>query len=821
MKTALANHRSLVLICGVFIALGLLRLNDLSLSGDSCRYLTWASSLAHQEGFVDTTQLAPDRFVPLAPLYSVLMAPVEAVAPLSIAAAKAATLLWAVLALVLFYFWILGAFGKRAAVWTTLLLALNPATLIYGTEALSEAPFIALTILLLMVVERWTMAEKLPKGRFWTFVLLLSLLPLLREAGLALLVAVAVALMIGRRRARAFAALLAGALPFVLWYFRNEVLIGPKFGAQIGNLALITRHFVTPADSPIVNELALRIWIAVSAYADQIGGLIFYPAYSPQLAGLIAGPSGLYALMGGFLASARYVILAGALILVCVGVAEDLRRSRAGLVRALFGVFAMGAVCLYPAYDIRFLLPLLPLAFYYIAGGIVRISRFNAAPAFLRGGAAVSVAALIMVLPNLVALYSIIGTNLEYLRSPENMSARSDVSAIFRYQWPAVKKWIEENAPADAVIGSPVRNAALASTGKKIIHIDPAFALPVFDSFLRDGGVRYLLAPPARFEVRQYEFLMRESRRFWFEPIAGAPNLFRVHSRFRENAPPALSASANSGGSPAAGLLRKGRDEIMGGAYREASTDLHRALETAPEEADVLFQALHADLFLGDSSAARREYERLVPRPGSLSYFGTSRNLFDAADLYSKARNAASAMERPIKTYRAAAMYWRMGFYRRSSEIMDALLESDTTYFVGLLWGFHFDITLGDTASARRYLAILRNIDDVNPVVLAFVRFLEIGDSLKRAPSAAERSALHFETAKISRTMELFDESIDQAEMALRESDGNTGALMLLAQLYERRGSPWRAMEYYRDVMRVDHLNRFAAARIDSLRSKL
>ena len=58
-----------------FTAVGLFRLNDLSLYTDSTRYLIWANSLATGSGFLDPTSSEPTRFVMNAPLYSVLLVP--------------------------------------------------------------------------------------------------------------------------------------------------------------------------------------------------------------------------------------------------------------------------------------------------------------------------------------------------------------------------------------------------------------------------------------------------------------------------------------------------------------------------------------------------------------------------------------------------------------------------------------------------------------------------------------------------------------------------------------------------------------------------
>src|SRR6267154_1765915 len=91
----LKNHAGLIFICLLFIAAGILRLNDLSLyTPDSTRYVIWGSTLAEGKGFIDVTQPDQDRFVVHAPLYAVLIAPVEIFFPLSVIAVKLWTLLW-------------------------------------------------------------------------------------------------------------------------------------------------------------------------------------------------------------------------------------------------------------------------------------------------------------------------------------------------------------------------------------------------------------------------------------------------------------------------------------------------------------------------------------------------------------------------------------------------------------------------------------------------------------------------------------------------------------------------------------------------------
>ena len=88
----------------VFLVCGLLRLNDLSLyTPDSIRYVIWGNSLSHGNGFADDTEPDVQRFVEHAPLYPVLIAPVEFFFPRSLVAVKVVTICWGTAGLLLCY----------------------------------------------------------------------------------------------------------------------------------------------------------------------------------------------------------------------------------------------------------------------------------------------------------------------------------------------------------------------------------------------------------------------------------------------------------------------------------------------------------------------------------------------------------------------------------------------------------------------------------------------------------------------------------------------------------------------------------------------
>lgn len=68
---------------------------------------------------------------------------------------------------------------------------------------------------------------------------------------------------------------------------------------------------------------------------------------------------------------------------------------------------------------------------------------------------------------------------------------------------------------------------------------------------------------------------------------------------------------------------------------------------------------------------------------------------------------------------------------------------------------------------------------------------------------------------------ELFDEAIDEAELALRENPNNADALSLIAQIHEQHSRYPVAEKTYRQILSFDPNNNGARAHIDSLQLKM
>jgi 4-amino-4-deoxy-L-arabinose transferase-like glycosyltransferase len=175
------------LLCALFLAVGILMLNDTMLyTPDGPRYLVWAKSLASFEGFRDATNPDATHYVVHAPLYSVLLAPLGWFFDSIIVPAKVLTLLTGMCLIALFYAWVARSAGRTTALLGSVVLAFNPLVLLFSTHVLSDIPFAIMVVLFFVFARR--LAEDPDSDRHaWFFVIVITLGIFLREVGLTLL----------------------------------------------------------------------------------------------------------------------------------------------------------------------------------------------------------------------------------------------------------------------------------------------------------------------------------------------------------------------------------------------------------------------------------------------------------------------------------------------------------------------------------------------------------------------------------------------------------------------------------------------------------
>jgi tetratricopeptide (TPR) repeat protein len=791
------TYTLLALICLGFVIFGFLRLNDTSLYTDSTRYVIWGTSFSQAKGLVDNTQPDPERYVVNAPLYAVVLAPMLLFFPYSLVAAKVLTLLLGVLVLILFFLWLNRRLGTPAALVGTMILAFNPLMLVMATEAMSEMCFLALMFLAFLLIDSFEGDGKVWSRNFVYLLLIVSFLPLLREVSVALVGAVIIVFLFKKYNRHALWIAVGAVTLTAVWIIRNVVLVGIPTTSQSTNFSFILGHFVTPRDAPLFQELIQRVYVNGRGFYAYIATMLMYPFPQP----LIVDPNQLFRGIFKSMNTAKYILPFVVLPLVVIGILKDIRHDYRAYIRLLFCLFYIAIIVIYPVQDIRFVLPLLPFFIYFLLLAVQSVVKAGFLQnKNLRIGLAFIASALI-ILPNLDCNYELVRTNWEYQHSPNELYAKIRQTGVnkdlFIRPWTLFGEWIKKNIPDSSVIASSFKELSIFVGDRKILEINYGVPLPMFEHLLRDNGVTYIVSAGIQEINRPYEFAMNETKRFWFEPVHSESGLllYKVHSSFLDPPPAGSTTTSRSDTTTANGMLNLGRTLLLRGEYPSAVREFTEALRKGSNPALTVFQTTVAYALSGQASEANRELERLYQLPQSSSYIPAATLHLRVMEAQLNAAKLPGLYHRAQEFFNVAGFYWNFGYQSYAYSILRTTLKEDTTYFVGLLWGWDYATQLGDKKQAQRYLKMLESIDRTNAVVTGFRSLNAIDDTLRRAKNSADQSRLLLEKGKVYWSIGLFDEAFDWVERSIGTDRGNKAAYQYLRDLFENTKRPWALRE--------------------------
>lgn len=792
-----------------FFLVGLLRMNDLSLYTDSTRYLIFGNSLAELKGYVDETRPVPSDFVLNAPLYPLLLAPVEIFFPMSVEASKIWTLLWASFGLGLFFCWLQTRFSLWASLATTSILALNSLFLVTSTEILSEAPFFVFLVAIFWASDLYFSDRKTEASR-WIFIGALAVLPLLREVGVAFVLAGLVALF-RKKAGKDFVILLISSAFFTLaWAIRNTLAASAEPG-EATNTQFLFQHFATSPDSSIVTEFATRIWLYVKGYGLNVAGSIFFPF--PE--SLIVNPGALYVGLVPVLKSLSIPILLIAATLVIQGVRTDMRTGHAAFLRFVGAALYFAIIMAYPVFDVRFLAPLLPVVLYYSLLALRGVASHISSTALRRAGAIVLVS--VIVIPNLVANIELLRTNLRYRANPAGSYVSSNGAVHFGQPWGLMGAWIRTNLPDSIVLASPAKELVPFIGNRKLLETSRTLPTPIVERFLRDHDARYLLTTTLWDDLETFEITMAESRRFWFKQAhsVGHLKLYEIHSALKETPPRSETVVDDTSGTR--GLLLRGRHHLQKLHYAEAIADLNKAVYAAPFRPEPVFELMSAVSVVGDSSSAMALFERLFTLPQSTAYTQLARAMIVTMETLLRAQQQSS-LQRSHTAFEGGLAYWQLGYTGPALAVMRNIAQSDSLHFVSALWGAYFARQLGDTVESNEFLKRLNKIDKNAAIVADWNSLRSLEERIKRTGDAVGKAELHMQIAQIYSKIELYEEALDALERAERAAPEKLIDILLArAEIYEKKQVTLAATRSYRSVLDLEPHNSFARGKLDSL----
>ncbi|MBI3786782.1 MAG: glycosyltransferase family 39 protein, partial [Ignavibacteriales bacterium] len=514
-----------LLIAGLFLLIGSLCLNDMFIyTPDSARYLIWAKSLAHFEGYKDTSVLEPARYVVHAPLYSLLLAPVAGLFPNSVIAAKYFTLLLGGLMLMLFGVWAAKRVGTTAAIVGMIFLAIHPLVLMLSTQILSDAAFGVCLILFFYLAECLVENKKNSQPLFWLFLCVVIAGIFLREVGLTLMFSATLFFTVRKEYKRALFVFVVPLIFYFLWYVRNEVLVAGIENPALRNSKVFVTRYFTSQGSSLLAEFLARIHSNFDVYQRVLRRLVFMPEYLERAFAVVRQGEPLLTTMNSVLRYAQYPIAIFSIGFFVYGVAVSIKKS-VTVLTLLFLVSYLGLILIYPINDIRFLFPSLILMVYFILVGVKHCTERYIAKIFSQRAIVLSGALLVVLLaiPNILWCYCFIRNSIEYRQSPiefyEKNQPYADSPELFSKPLSLVGKWFVEHTDSGAVIGTRWKEIDFWAEGRKQVEMHPLVTLDMFETMLRDYNVQYILSIISRPGLNEFEALVKQSHRFRFETV--------------------------------------------------------------------------------------------------------------------------------------------------------------------------------------------------------------------------------------------------------------------------------------------------------------
>lgn len=422
-----------------FALLAVARLNPFCLlEPDTADYLFTSRALATLDGYreIDHPDAPLHTFRP--PGLSLLLAPLALVRPYDVVAAKLIVAAAALAMLVLVWSLTRRLAGNRAAVIVLALVATSPYTLLHATEAITEAPFVALSLGLLLLAMR---SHGPPDARELVLgSVLLTALPFLRTVGAALVAAFVVWALAARQRRRWLVAPMVSVAALLGWSAWSARADGPTYFDSIA--ADLERSGTTGFAAKALGSAWNYVAQLVEVLLPGVGR--GQPLYERILLEPAADLGGLWGLALPLTLALTALALVGMLR----------RRGQEGLLAGSYFLVFVAGLAVYPPKHERLLWPLVPLIWIYVPVGFGGLR-----PLLARGGRHVRAiaTAFAIVLATSLAVWqaatcgAMAWANLSWLRGGDGFYAEG-VPPFYYCDWQAAGRWIRDNTPPHAIV---------------------------------------------------------------------------------------------------------------------------------------------------------------------------------------------------------------------------------------------------------------------------------------------------------------------------------------------------------------------------------
>ncbi len=426
-RFSIPGRTALYILLGIFLILALLSFDPKPfLGGDNATYILLAKSLVEGKGFRDiwAPGMPPHTQYPFG--FPLLLTPFVATFPHPVIPMKLFVSALALVSLILVHALAKDALPEGQHLALMALLALSPALLQFSHWVLSEVPYLCISFLGLFLLKNREAHFK--DWRFWLGLIAIAFAYHIRTAGIALVIALPLFLLLKRQWKAAGITLIALFLLLLPWALRNRGL--PREGGYLQQFFL--KDAYTPAlGYASLSDFLSRFVTNLKIYAlGVVPGFLFPPLGETASGGLLVliGLLASALCLWGLFSQARQRLLPSHVYLVCY----------------------LGVALLWPSVwsDFRFLLPILPLILGVFLSGAFSLSGilWKVKPK--------AIGAFLVVLSALTALWVVLAgipgqvTNtMAYLRGDEFAGYPEPYVTFFQ-----AADWVKANTEPNAVV---------------------------------------------------------------------------------------------------------------------------------------------------------------------------------------------------------------------------------------------------------------------------------------------------------------------------------------------------------------------------------
>jgi 4-amino-4-deoxy-L-arabinose transferase-like glycosyltransferase len=419
---------ALLLIVGIYLSFINPDLGDLA--GDSAQYIFLAISLSQGRGYSSINYPGQPPHTKYPFVFPILLVPIIYFFGQNLTLMHLLIVLFAVLGLVLTFFYLGNILNRKWACLLSLLVAVSPVLVSSLGLILSDIPYFVFSLLFLICLERYATQESLLNRWFLSTCLFLLLAYFTRSVGISLFFA-CLSFLLARGLKRGSLGLslkstlyigIVFLIPFFFWNWRNLHL-----DQSLGMGQDYWREFLLidpnrPSLGKVgLKELFWRISLSGEFYGYEMAKTIFYQneaiwnSYPGITAGLISS-----LIILGFL---------GCLI------------KRQGALEFYFFYYIL-TIFLWNFRDPRFLLPILPFVFYYFFQGLWFLERICLRQRKLSSRTNLAYLTFLLILVSNAT--GSVGQYVSFRQGRHySLSAKNFIAAC---------KWLDKNSPPEAIV---------------------------------------------------------------------------------------------------------------------------------------------------------------------------------------------------------------------------------------------------------------------------------------------------------------------------------------------------------------------------------